>query len=228
MLCAFGMLMCELKHDFVRTFVTRLETADWPRLAGVIEAMAADGERQLEHERVEPARRRSEVTLDCRYVKQYHEVSVRVPRAAIASGDAQAIAQAFHAEHNRLYGYSLQGEATPVELINVRVQVIGQTDKPASRGEPWAGPDAAAARKGKRAVYVPETHAFAEVPVYDGHRLRHGNRVDGPAVIEQETTAIFVSAGFDCVVDSLGSFVLFAKGREDLVASCIRAEEIAI
>ena len=34
-----------------------------------------------------------------------------------------------------------------------------------------------------------------------------------------------LGAGFDCVVDALGSFVLFAKGREDLVAGCIRAEE---
>jgi N-methylhydantoinase A len=226
-LCAFGMLMCELKHDFVRTFVARLASADWARLDAVIGEMAAEGERQLEHERVEPARRRCEVTLDCRYVKQYHEVSVKVPRAAIAAGDAASIAQAFHAEHHRLYGYSLQVEATPVEIINVRVQVIGRTDKPASRAEPWAGPDAAKAIKGRRAVYLPETRAFAQVPVLDGHRLRHGNRVNGPAVIELETTAIFVSAGFDCVVDALGSFVLFAKGREDLVASCIRSEEMA-
>jgi N-methylhydantoinase A len=224
-LCAFGMLMCELKHDFVRTFVARLENVDWPRLAAIVGEMAADGERQLEQERVDPVRRRNEVVLDCRYVKQYHEVSVAVPRSAIERGDAAAVAMAFHAEHNRLYGYSLQHEATPVEIINVRVQVIGQTDRPATRAEPWAGADAAAALKGERAVYLPETRRFATVPVLDGHRLHHGNRVDGPAVIEQETTAIFVSAGFDCVVDSLGSFVLFAKGREDLVANCLRAEE---
>jgi len=224
-LCAFGMLMCELKHDFVRTFVTRLESTDWQRLAGVVEEMAAEGARQLEHEGVGPARRRCEVTLDCRYIKQYHEVSVKVPQAAIGAGDAAAIARAFHAEHHRLYGYSLEHEAAPVEIINVRVQAIGQTDKPVARAEPWAGTGSDSAVKGRRAVYLPETRAFAQVSVYAGDRLRHGNRVDGPAVIELETTAIFVSAGFDCVVDALGSFVLFAKGREDLVASCIRREE---
>ena len=226
-LCAFGMLMCELRHDFVRTFVSRLDAADWQRLAGVIEEMAGAGERQLEDEGVPRPRRRCEVTLDCRYVKQYHEVSVKVPRAAVAAGDARAIAQAFHAEHHRLYGYSLEREGSPVEIINVRVQVIGETDKPVSRAEPWAGPDATGAVKGRRAVYLPESRAFAQVPVYAGDRLRHGNRVDGPAVIELETTAIFVSAGFDCVVDALGSFVLFAKGREDLVGSLSRERERA-
>jgi N-methylhydantoinase A len=224
-LCAFGMLMCELKHDFVRTFVTRLDSADWKRLAAVVGEMADEGERQLEHEGVPRERRSCEVTLDCRYVRQYHEVSVPVPRAAIASGDAGVIARAFHDEHHRLYGYSLEREGSPVEIINVRVQTIGQTDKPASRAEPWAGADSAAAIKSRRAVYLPETRAFEQVPVYAGDRMSHGNRVDGPALIELETTAIFVGASFDCVVDALGSFVLFAKGREDLVASCIRAEE---
>jgi len=66
------------------------------------------------------------------------------------------------------------------------------------------------------------------VPVYDGHRLRFGNRITGPAMIEQETTAIFVSAAYDCVIDALGSFALYRKGREDLVQSCIREQKEAV
>ena len=50
--------------------------------------------------------------------------------------------------------------------------------------------------------------------------LQNAN-IAGPALVEQQTTAIFVSAGYDCVVDELGSFVLFAKGREDLVAGAL-------
>jgi N-methylhydantoinase A len=226
-LCAFGMLMSELKHDFVRTFVSRLDAADWPRLAGLVDEMQREGERQLAEERIPPARRRVEIRLDCRYVKQYHEVSLPVPRALVEGRDAAGIAGLFHAEHNRLFGYSLAEEGTPVEIINVRVQAVGVTDKPAYREEAWAGADASGALKGRRSVYVPETGAFAEVPVYDGHRLRFGNRVDGPALVEQDTTAVFVSASYDCVVDALGSFALFAKGRDDLVPSCIRHPEEA-
>ena len=221
-LCAFGMLMSELKHDFVRTFVSRFESIDWPQLATIIDEMGSEGARQLVEERIPEARRRYDVKLDCRYIKQYHEVSFLVPRELIDQHDTAAIACAFHAEHNRLYGYSLEQENTPIEIINVRVQAIGVTDKPTYREEAWAGADAAHALKGKRAVYIPETKAFKDIPVYDGHRMRFGNRVDGPAMIEQETTAIFVSASFDCAVDALGSFVLFQKGREDLVQSCVK------
>ncbi|MCK0511683.1 hydantoinase/oxoprolinase family protein [Aromatoleum buckelii] len=227
-LCAFGMLMSELKHDFVRTFVSRLDALDWPKLGAIIDEMALDGAGQLTEERIPDARRRFDVKLDCRYVKQYHEVSFIVPHRLIQAGDAAAIAAAFHAEHNRLYGYSLEQEATPVEVINVRVQAIGVTDKPVAREEPWAGDDAAHALKGRRAVYIPETKTFRDVPVYDGHRMRHGNRIIGPAMIEQETTAIFVSAAYDCVVDALGSFALFRKGREDLVKSCIKDKKEAL
>jgi len=221
-LCAFGMLMSELKHDFVRTFVSRLDAIDWARLAQMIDEMAADGAAQLDEERIPAARRRFDVKFDCRYIKQYHEVSFLVPRALIDARDVSGIAAAFHAEHNRLYGYSLEEENTPVEIINVRVQAIGATDKPAAREQAWSGADAGHALKGRRAVYVPERKAFEEVPVYDGHRMQCGNRITGPAMIEQETTAIFVSASFDCVVDTLGSFALYRKGREDLVKSCIR------
>src|SRR5690606_22909908 len=107
-LCAFGMLMSELKHDFVRTFVARLESIDWPKLCGIVDAMARDGAAQLADERIPEARRRYEVKFDCRYIRQYHEVSFVVPRALLDAHDAAGIARAFHAEHNRLYGYSLE------------------------------------------------------------------------------------------------------------------------
>lgn len=228
-LCAFGMLMCELRHDYVRTFVARLDSLDWARLAEHVDAMTAEGQQALADERVAPARRRVELRLDCRYLKQYHEVSVEVPLDTVAKRDAAAIASAFHAEHLRLYGYSLAAEGSPVEIINVRLQAIGATDRPAYRKDAAGSADASAARKPARRVYIPERDAFAEVPVYDGHRMHCGNRVAGPALIEQQTTAIFVSDSFDCTVDSLGSFVLYAKGREDLVktAESKRQEALA-
>ena len=220
-LCAFGMLMGELKHDHVRTFVARLASVDWGRLAAMVGSMLEEGARELAEERVPEAARRYELRLDCRYLKQYHEVSVVVPLDAIDRRDAETIARAFHAEHKRLYGYTLEAEASPVEIINVRLQAIGSTERPAYPREAKGSADAAAALKGRRSMYVPERDAFAEVPVYDGERLRHGHRVAGPALVELPTTAIFASDGYDLVVDSLGSFVLYAKGREDLVAAAL-------
>ena len=224
-LCAFGMLMCELRHDFVRTFVARLEGLDWARLAALVDAMAAEGHALLAEERIAPARRRIELRLDCRYLKQYHEVSVAVPLAVIAASDAAAIAAAFHAEHLRLYGYSLQAEGTAIEIINLRLQAIGATERPAYRSETAGDADASAALKGRREAYIPERDAFASVPVYDGHAMRCGHRIAGPAIVEQQTTAIFVSDAFDCTVDALGSFIVHARIAPDAAAAAAITEE---
>jgi N-methylhydantoinase A len=220
-LCAVGLLMGELKHDFVRTFVARLASLDWERLSALIGAMADEGHRMLADEGIAREARRLELRLDCRYLKQYHEVSVRVPLAAVERRDADAIARAFHDEHRRLYGYTLEAEGSPVEIINLRLQAIGATSKLALRRETAGPADASAALKGRRSVYIPERDAFGDVPVYDGHAMRCGHRVAGPALIEQQTTAIFVSDGYDALVDTLGSFVLYAKGRDDLVAAAL-------
>ena len=187
--------------------------------------MSDAGSKLLASERIAKAAQRVELRLDCRYLKQYHEVSVPVPLTAIDRRDAGAIARAFHDEHQRLFGYTLEAEKSPVEIINVRLQAIGATGRPVVRRETAGPADASAVLKGRRSVYIPERDAFATVPVYDGHRMRCGHRITGPALVEQQTTAIFVSDSYDCTVDPLGSFVLYVKGREELLQRSEQKEE---
>ena len=224
-LCAVGMLMADMQHDFVRTFVTALDDVDWHALHELTSNMFADGSRLLEDEQIPEERREYRVKFDCRYVKQYHEVSFVVPQAAIEARDTQAIADIFHAEHNRLYGYSLQEQDAPIEIINVRAQALGITEKPVFTKESFSGSDPSVAVKGERPAYIFADKSFTTVPVFDGHKLRYGNRIAGPAVIEQVTTAIFVSESFDCLVDQFGSFALYRKGREDLVANTLEGNQ---
>ncbi|MDP7423819.1 MAG: hydantoinase/oxoprolinase family protein [Rhodospirillales bacterium] len=221
-LCAVGMLMGDLKHDFVRTFVSPLKTVDWDKLRGVFDEMSVEGASMLSEEGIDPANQEFYLKFDCRYLKQYHEVSFVMPNDIVEKRDADAVAKAFHAEHNRLYGYSLDELDVAIEIINVRVQAIGQTDKPVFQEIERVAEDPSAALKGERSVYLPETQEFAEVPIYDGHKLQYGHKVSGPAMIEEVTTAIFVSDSFDCIVDQLGSFVLYRKGREDLVEGTLK------
>jgi len=72
-------------------------------------------------------------------------------------------------------------------------------------------------------VWLPEDGDFRPVPVFDGHRLRYGNRFRGPAVVEQRNTTLFVSAAFDLVVDSMDSFVVFRRDRADALPDSLRA-----
>ena len=222
--CAAGMLMSDLKHDFVRSYVGRIEDADWDRLNGLIDDMIGEGAAHLDDEKIPEAGRRFLLTLDCRYVKQYHELSYEVPLDAVRGHDAERIKSTFHVEHNRLYGYSLEEQATPVEIINVRVQAVGLTEKPAFIEDEFAGADPSSALKGEREIIVPESAEKMRVPVYDGHATRFGHRIPGPAIIEQENTSILLTASYDCVCDAYGSFAVYLKGREDLVRSVLEAK----
>jgi len=224
-LCAAGMLMSDLRHDFVRTFVTRLRGMDWAGLNDVVSAMVAEGDDLLGSENIPKERRSTVIKLDCRYLRQYHEVSVAVSQENIDDKDEAAIGAAFHIEHNRLFGYSLEDDAdAPVEIINVRVQSVGEVAKPTFRTEKKLGADAAHAIKGERDIYIPEDKAFRRVKIYDGHKMVHGHHVEGPAMIEQVTTAIFVGGTFNCVIDKYGSFALYRKDRPDLVTELLQGE----
>ena len=217
-LCAAGMLISDLRHDFVRTFVSNLDGVNWDHLNGLLSDMEREGNTLLEQEGIDRENRSSVIKIDCRYRRQYHEVSVEIPSRVFSNCDTAAIARAFHEQHNRLYGYSLEEEGAPVEIINIRLQAVGEVEKPEFRTESLAGADPSHGLKGERPVYVFEEQKFVTVPVFDGHRLIHGNRIPGPAIIEQVTTAIFVSKSFDCVIDKFGSFVLYRKDRPELVA----------
>ncbi|MFQ5516311.1 MAG: hydantoinase/oxoprolinase family protein, partial [Acidimicrobiia bacterium] len=211
-LCAAGMLLSDLGHDYVRSYVCRFGDLDVDHLQQLVEEMTGRGDIQLAAEGIAPDKIEHRIEADLRYVKQYHEVTVPVPQGAIARGETEALAAAFHREHNRLYGYDLGEEGTELELINLRVRAVGRTEKPRLATLPPGGEDPGAALKGIRAAFVPENDDFTEIPVYDGHVLQPGNLIDGPALIERADTTVFVSASFRARVDDHRSCLLSVKG----------------
>ncbi len=213
--CAAGMLRSDLKHDFVRTYPTRLDGIDRDRFRALCREMRDQGLALLADEGIPADRVTVGLTLDLRYLRQYHEVGIEVSWDEAEACDPDAIAAKFHPQHDALYGYSLEDKDTPVELMNIRLTAIGRTDKPSLSPEPRAGEDPSPARKGVRRAYLPGERAFADVVVYDGMALRHGNRFDGPAVIEQVNTTTFVTPEFSVVVDPYGTYTLYRKQRED-------------
>jgi len=212
--CAAGMLRSDLKHDLVCTYPTRLDQMDAGTFRKLCEDMRQQGETMLRAEGIGEDRVSLSLTLDLRYVRQYHEVGVLFSWEEAMECDAAKLAARFHPQHDALYGYSLEDKGTPVELLNLRLTATGETDKPSLSPQEFAGADPAAARKGTRSVYLPNERTFADVAVYDGMQLNYGNRLSGPAIIEQVNTTTFVSPEFDVVVDRLGTYTLYLKKME--------------
>ncbi len=213
--CAAGMLMSDLKHSFVKTYATPLNEADPERFLDLFGEMRRAGERVLAAEGVEPKRASFSYSLDLRYVSQYHEVEVEVPAPVVLACDFDAMARLFHPVHNKLFGYSLEDEGAPVELINMRLVAVGETAKPRFSPMKLAGPDPSPARKGSRAAWLPDRRDVAKIPVYDGHLLAYGMRIEGPAIVEQLNTTTFVTSEYRVLVDRYGNYTIYLPERED-------------
>ena len=213
--CAAGMLRSDLKHDFVSTYATGLDAADPATFKKLFGDMKAQGIELLISEGIPQNRIAHIFSLDLRYVKQYHEVNIEITSQEINRADFGSIATRFHKKHNALFGYSLEEEQTPVELINLRVMCIGQTAKPKFQIEAYDGPDPSKAHKKNRRIYLPLQKRFEAVEIFDGARLRFGNKVVGPAVIEQVNTTTFVSPEFSLLVDKFGSYTMYMKTHEE-------------
>ena len=215
--CAAGMLRSDLKHDFVTTYVTELNAADAGEFKKAFGAMKEQGNTLLGSEGIEQDRVEHFYSLDLRYVKQYHEVNIEIAEEEIIGADFDHIAARFHEKHHTLFGYSLEVEKTPVELINLRVMCIGRTEKPEFRLEAYNGPDPSKAHKKSRQIFLPLQKRFETVDVFDGSKLRFGNKIPGPAIIEQVTTTTFVAPEFSLLVDKFGSYTMYLKTHEEEV-----------
>jgi N-methylhydantoinase A len=212
--CAAGMLMSDLKHDFVRTYAASFNEIDSGTFTSLFSEMENEGTKLLASENIPNERIEAVYSLDMRYIKQYHEVNVVITKNEVEKIDLDSIANKFHPEHNRLFGYSLKEEKTPIELINMRLTLIGKTDKPKFLEEENKGEDASGAVKGKRKVYLPNEKQFSEINVYDGYKLACGNKIEGPAIIEQVNTTTFVSSEYNVVCDKYGSYTMYLKTKE--------------
>lgn len=210
--CAAGMLRTDLRHDYVRSCAQLLGegAAGDRRVRRLARELRSQAARALRSEGVAASRQRLRFALDLRYLGQYHEVAVPVAEAALAGAGWDAVRERFHARHDRLYGYSLRAEGTPLELLNLRLAAVGTVPKPPLRREPRRAAGAAGALKGRRAVWLPARARFRPVPVYDGDRLGHGQRLRGPAIIETANTSIVVPARWRAEYDAHGNCILSA------------------
>jgi N-methylhydantoinase A len=215
--CAAGMLMSDLKHNFVRTYSTILSNINKHKFKTIFYEMEKEAKKLLKEELIPEESIQFVYSFDMRYLKQYHEMNVVITKVEIEKGNIESIASKFHPEHFRLYGYSLEKENTPIELINLRLLSIGKTKKPKFKKEEYNGEDPSGAFKKERKVWLPLKHIFEPVPVYDGAQLQYGNRIEGPAIIEQINTTTFVTPDYSVLSDKYGSYTMYLKSKEEEV-----------
>ena len=104
--------------------------------------------------------------------------------------------------------FSLTPPDVPVEFINVRIAVRAPVAGADVVVKGPIGSDATGTVKGTRPAYFPEAGGFVPTTVYDRYRLRAGDELTGPAVVEEEGSTLVVGPGGRGKVAASGNIVL--------------------
>jgi len=211
--CASGMLISDLRHDFVRVvhMVLLPEYVDVELINNRFQEMREEANRVLEREGIPPEARKFTYSADIRYEAQFNEIETPIclENDCFTLNQLPTLHQAFNARHDSLYGYSLPGH--PQELMALRLTAWGIVDKPKFAEAPFRGQDASQAIKGIREIYY--EGQYMKVPIYAGPQMGHGNEVKGPAIIEEPTTTIFVTPDWQLTCDRYDNYLLYRQGE---------------
>jgi len=205
--CAFGMLFSDLRYDFVRTWFTRLAEVSFDAIEAVYANLIEDGKRALAASGIGPTRVTVARAADMRYVGQEHPVTVQLPSGLFRRRDRDALKHKFDEEHLRRYGTCAPEERA--EIVSLRATVTGVLKKPALERIGRGGPrPAASARRGKRNAYFGEVGRAVVAPTFAREALLAGNRIEGPALIEEHASTTVLLPGDRLRVDEFGNLVV--------------------
>jgi N-methylhydantoinase A len=205
---ALGMLMADVRHDLVLTAIRRLNADAWPAVCLDYDGMEQNGLKVLLEQGVAEDRISFRRYADMRYVGQEHSLTVELPSAErTGTAAVDALKATFDRAHGERFGHNAPDEEA--EFVSLRVSVIGAVPRPEwrtlARGAATAP---AAAVRGARELVLDSRRPPARCTVYDRAGLLAGNRIAGPAVIEEGTTTTLLRAGDTAQIDDLGDIVI--------------------
>ena len=190
---AFGMLFSDLRYDFVRTWFTRLEDAPFDEIERIYRELEKQGRAAIAGTSVKPQKITVKRAADMRYVGQEHAVTVDLPLRCSQRADRAAIKRHFDAMHELRYGTSAPDERA--EIVSLRITVTGVMRKPPQEK---IAPRQAARRPKPRPPASGRsisTAASVDADLSRAPRLLAGNRIKGPALIEEHASTTVLMPG---------------------------------
>ena len=200
---AWGMLLTDLRRDYINTFLMPLEVSRAAEVVGQFRSMQSEAADNMEREGLQSGGDTLEFEhlLDMRYQGQEHTVKIPV---ALTDGalDVTQVTDLFHASHEKRYTYRLPN---PVQIVNFHLVARAQVPKPSLPKAVVTGRKLADTVMGTRRVDF-DVEGTVEAVTYNGLLMEPGMRLQGPAVIQEPAVTLVIPPGEWVGVDDYGNY----------------------
>ena len=197
--CAFGMCSTDIRQDFRMTWLRLLDESCLNGVEQGFSGLISMAQARLAVSGFSLSDLSFERAFDLRYLGQQWTLQVPAP-----SLDMGRIRADFEARHDRQFGHHQPNGQ--IEIVHLRLAGIGRLAQ--VRPPDHARTEIEPVPYEHRSIYLDTESGFRTVPIYDGNQLRPGQKLKGPALIEERNTTILVGPGDRLEVDASDNFLI--------------------
>jgi N-methylhydantoinase A len=192
---AFGLLSCDRGVEAARSYPCTQHDLTPETLARLYRELEDEAISHLREQGVATKTIVLRRTVDMRYVKQFHEVEVDVPEGTIGASYVDTVVRRFHEAHRLAYTFNMESAKVEFLTFRLRASCISDLQLPTypQQGSGRTSP------QGQRACLI--SGERRPVPVFSGSTVNPGDRLEGPSLIEEATTTIYVPGAYRCAMD---------------------------
>jgi N-methylhydantoinase A/oxoprolinase/acetone carboxylase beta subunit len=203
---AVGLMLAPRTFRLSRTHIGTLDSLDWRRIEALFDEIGAEAAEALRRAGVSDDQMRFRRSADMRYLGQRKELIIDLPAGSLRRDGARALRTAFEAAYRRVY-HRIHADH-PVEAIAWRLAASGPPIRRPDRAQPRRAKTRDADPSGRRPMLFPGWQRHRASPVFSRYDLSVGDRVRGPAVIEEAESTTVIAPGYTAVVDPHSNLVV--------------------
>ncbi len=199
---AFGFILTDARVDTQRTVQMTSKRFDQERATEVMQSLIDTGIGDLKGQgygkNVEIHR-----SLEMRYLGQNYELEIPISFDSFTDETTPQLWQAFHDMHEARFGFNIPREV--IEVITVKATTVSLTEKPEFA---TIGDSAGAAAEPVARRQVTFEGGRHDTPIYNRGDLRAGQRIAGPAIVEEAASVTVLRPDQNLRVDAYGNLLI--------------------
>lgn len=203
---AFGMLMSDIRRDYIRTNVITLHQEQRPIIQSTFKEMENEAIENYKNDGYDVNEIKFIYYADLRYTGQEHYVKVMLPDFN-ENLSMDHIMYSFHREHKRQYSFNLDAH---VELVSFHLVAVIEVEKPEFPKMEITGKSVEDALFDNREVDFDDL-GICRTNFYHRDLLEPDMVIDGPAIIAEKATTTVVTPLHVVKVDAFGNLILTLK-----------------